>query len=188
MHDGRMLRVVRLAIMLPLVAAGLSLAPGGCGLLGLGGTDRTATVDRVARERSVDPQRAMALINAHRSARGRTALVLDAELNAIAATTAAELARRDRLKTEMHTASGLAARLGNRFRAERAAENLGAGYPTLAAAVDGWKASAPHNENLLNGELTHMGIGLALTDKGQFHSYWVLLLARPGGEPGGPPS
>ena len=81
----------------------------------------------------------------------------------------------------MHTASGLSRRLAGRYDANRAAENLGAGYPTLAMAVDGWKASNAHNKNLLNGDLTHMGIGLALTDKGQFHSYWVLLLAHPDG-------
>lgn len=167
-----MVRALTLAL-----AAVLSLS--GCGYIGLGGRDTPATVDRAARERTVDPDRAAELINAHRVARGRSALVVDPELNRIAGETAAELARRDRLKTGMHTASGLSRRLAGRFEAQRAAENLGAGYPTLETTVAGWKGSSGHNANLLNGELSHMGIGLALTEKGQFHSYWVLLLARP---------
>lgn len=159
----------------------LVLALAGCGVFKIGfGEDPPATVRNVARERSVDPSRAATLINAHRAARGLSPLTVSASLNAIAANTARELARRDKLKTELHTVAGLQRRMDKaRFGASRAAENLGAGYPTLAMAVEGWKKSSQHNRNLLNGEMTHMGIGLALTDKGQFKSYWVLLLAVP---------
>jgi uncharacterized protein YkwD len=160
-----------------LLATALVLAS--CGLFGLG--DRpVATVPNVPRERSVDPSAAAALINAHRSARGRQALVVDPELNAIAAETARELARRNVLKTEMHTAAGLGRRLeAANYSADRAAENLGAGYPTLVLTVDGWKASSEHNRNLLNEDFSRMGIGLALTDEGPLHSFWVLILVRP---------
>jgi uncharacterized protein YkwD len=164
---------------LPPLLLALAIALSGCGVLGIGGAPTPSTLDRVARERTVDPAAAAALINAHRAARGLSPLVVDGELNAIAAETAQKLARRDRLMTSMHTPSGLGRRLAGRVSAERAAENLGAGYPTLALTVEGWKKSAHHNENLLNGELTHMGIGLALTEKGQFHSYWVLIMAKP---------
>lgn len=164
------------------VVLALSLALSGCGMLGFGGNEDAPalTVPRVARERTVNPAQAAELINAHRRANGLSALTVDPRLNAIAADTARELARRDRLKTEMHTAGGLGARLSKAgYSASRAAENLGAGYPTLAMTVEGWENSPGHNKNLLNGEMTHMGIGLALTDKGKFHSYWVLLLALP---------
>lgn len=165
------------ALAVLLVAAALS----GCGMLGLGGGDKpSATVPNVPRERTVNPARAAELINAYRAERGRPALAVDPRLNAIAADTARELARRDQLKTEMHTSRGLGRRLDAAgYRAVRAAENLGAGYPTLVMAVDGWKGSRGHNRNLLRRDMTHMGIGLALTDKGVFKSYWVLLLADP---------
>ncbi len=167
-------RMKRFSVLLALV-----LALAGCGRLGLG-EEPALTVPNVTRERSVDPARAAQLINAHRSANGAAPLTVDPALNRIAAETARELARRDKLKTRMHTAGGLAKRLNaDSYSAERAAENLGAGYPTLVMAVDGWKTSSQHNKNMLNREMTHMGIGLALTDKGKFHSYWVLIVAKP---------
>jgi len=165
------------ALAIPLLAVALA----GCGMLGLGGGDGpTASVPSVPRERTVSPVRAADLINAYRDERGRPALEVDPRLNRIAAETARELARRDQLRTEMHTASGLARRLDEAgYPAERAAENLGAGYPTLVMAVDGWKSSREHNRNLLRRDMSRMGIGLALTDEGVFKSYWVLLLAEP---------
>ncbi|UOM36065.1 CAP domain-containing protein [Acuticoccus sp. I52.16.1] len=161
------------------VTLAVVLALAGCGRFG-SGDEPGLTVPNVAREQSVDPARAAQLINAYRVSKGAGPLQVDPALNRIAAETARELARRDTLKTRMHTAGGLARRLlADDYSAERAAENLGAGYPTLVMAVDGWKTSPGHNKNLLNREMTHMGIGLALTQKGKFHSYWVLLLAKP---------
>ncbi|MEM7695355.1 MAG: CAP domain-containing protein [Pseudomonadota bacterium] len=162
----------------------LCAALAGCGglpRLGLFEDEKPpATVKNVPRERSVDPNRAVALINAHRTSKGRGTLRHDPRLSQIARETARELARRNTLKTEMHTAVGIGKRLdGDRYRASRAAENLGAGYPTLVMAVDGWKTSKGHNQNLLNPHMTHAGIALVLTDKGPYHSFWVLLLAKP---------
>ncbi|WP_162409565.1 CAP domain-containing protein [Acuticoccus sediminis] len=157
----------------------LTLALAGCGLMG-GKEKAPSTVPNVPRERSVDPGRAAELINAHRKAHGRAPLVVDPALNRVAADTARELARRDKLMTSMHTPGGLARRLDEaNYPAARAAENLGSGYPTLVMAVEGWERSSGHNKNLLNRDVTHMGIGLALTDKGKYHSYWVLILAQP---------
>ncbi|XWN29548.1 MAG: CAP domain-containing protein [Devosia sp.] len=171
--------MVQRYLILTLMAAVLA----GCGFMGIGGDKPATTVPKVARERTVNPAEATRLINAYRKSRGRPQLIADPRLSAIAAKTARELARRDRLKTELHTSQGLARRLnGARYPAERAAENLGAGYPTLVLAIDGWKGSSKHNRNLLRRDMTHMGIGLAVTDKGIFQSYWVLLLATPDGE------
>ncbi|WMS42843.1 CAP domain-containing protein [Acuticoccus sp. MNP-M23] len=156
----------------------LCVAVAGCGMTG----KTPQTVPNVARERTVDPARALALINRHRTANGLAPLINDPRLSAIAAETARELARRNTLRTRMHTPGGIKKRFNDaNYAAVRGAENLGAGYPTLVLAVEGWKTSREHNKNLLNGELTHAGIGLALTDEGQFKSFWVLLLARPDG-------
>lgn len=149
---------------------------------GTPGGNKPQTVPNVARERTVDPAQAFALINKHRTANGLAPLINDPRLDAIAAETARELARRNTLRTSMHTPQGIKKRFDDaNYAAVRGAENLGAGYPTLVLAVDGWKTSREHNKNLLNGELTHAGIGLALTDEGQYKSFWVLLLARPDG-------
>lgn len=164
------------------VAASLLVASCGVGNMLPFGNKPTTSVPNVPRERSVDPARAIALINQHRKAKGRPPLTVDPALSAIAAETARELARRNTLRTEMHTSKGIADRLEKaNYSASRAAENLGAGYPTLVLAVEGWKSSSGHNKNLLNRELTHAGIGLALTDKGDYHSFWVLILATPDG-------
>ncbi|MEM8551174.1 MAG: CAP domain-containing protein [Pseudomonadota bacterium] len=163
----------------------LCLLVAGCGMPRIsipffGDEKPSATVPKVPRERSVDPARAIALINEHRSKRGRPPLKHDPKLSRIARETAQELARRNQLRTEMHTKDGLARRLdAAQYGAGRAAENLGAGYPTLVMAVDGWKKSRGHNRNLLNGDMTHAGIGLALTQQGPYQSFWVLLLAKP---------
>ncbi|MEM8664789.1 MAG: CAP domain-containing protein [Pseudomonadota bacterium] len=168
------------ALILPILLV-TALVVSGCGMprFGLGGGD-PKTVANVPRERSVDPARAIELINEHRADKGRPPLTTDGRLSAIAATTAQELARRNTLRTEMHTSDGIAKRLdAANYDAARAAENLGAGYPTLALTVEGWKNSRGHNKNLLNDKMTRAGIGLALTDKGPYQSFWVLLLAAP---------
>lgn len=153
----------------------------GCSVprFGLGGGP-AKTVPNVPRERSVDPTRAIALINEYRKDKGRPPLTEDPALSRIAAETARELARRNTLRTDMHTSAGLARRLeAANYEAIRAAENLGSGYPTLVLAIDGWKSSSGHRKNLLNRDLTNAGIGLALTDEGQYKSFWVLILAKP---------
>lgn len=166
-----------LARLFIVIALGAALA--GCGMSPFGSKAPT-TVPNVPRESSVDPARAIALINEYRVSKGRPPLKNDPRLSAIAAETARKLARRDTLNTKMHTSQGIARRLAAaNYSASRGAENLGAGYPTLVMAVDGWKTSAGHRKNLLNRDLTHAGIGLALTDQGVYKSYWVLFLATP---------
>lgn len=171
-------------LLVPIVAAfALAAVLTGCGMVSMPFGDKPATsVPNVPRETSVNPARAVALINDYRKSKGRPPLEVDSRLSAIAQETANELARRDTLRTDMHTSQGIARRLSKaNYSAGRAAENLGAGYPTLVLAIDGWKSSSGHNKNLLNRQMTHAGIGLALTDKGAYHSYWVLLLAKPDG-------
>ena len=58
------------------------------------------------------------------------------------------------------------------------AENIGTGYHNLDQAMAGWKNSAGHRKNLLNPDVTEIGIAVAYTPKGKFHDYWALVLAR----------
>ncbi|MEM8664006.1 MAG: CAP domain-containing protein [Pseudomonadota bacterium] len=164
-----------------LVVVVLSAVVAGCGIPRLGFGDKPrATVPNVPRERSVNPERAVALINAHRADKGRPPLTHDPRLSKIARETAQELARRNTVRTEMHTAAGMGKRLdAANYVAVRAAENLAGGHPTLVLTVEGWKDSRRHNRNLLNRDFTHAGMGLALTSEGQLKSFWVLILATP---------
>jgi uncharacterized protein YkwD len=62
---------------------------------------------------------------------------------------------------------------------KRAAENIGAGYHTLAEAFSGWRDSKSHNANMLLAGATRMGIAAVYTPKSKYKVYWALILAEP---------
>ncbi|MEM6849869.1 MAG: CAP domain-containing protein [Pseudomonadota bacterium] len=168
---------------LTLVLAAVMLA--GCFSFGLQDAKLEPIPRNAERERTVNAGEAIRAINGFRISRGRAPLRMDPKLNAVAASTAREMARRRQIKTEMHTTAGLQRRLdAANYPASAAAENLAGGFPTLDQAIEGWKGSRGHRRNLLNRNVTHAGIGLVVTDSGH-RSYWVLLFARPE-TPGGP--
>jgi uncharacterized protein YkwD len=65
------------------------------------------------------------------------------------------------------------------YDAKHAAENIGAGYHTLAEAFSGWRDSAPHRENMLLKDATRMGIAAVYTPSSKYKVYWALILAEP---------
>jgi uncharacterized protein YkwD len=61
-----------------------------------------------------------------------------------------------------------------------AAENLGAGYASLDATMAGWRNSSGHRANLLNPDVTEIGVAAVRTPTGARHdTYWALILAAP---------
>ena len=52
-----------------------------------------------------------------------------------------------------------------------AAENICAGYSTPEAAVNAWMNSSGHRANILNGSLTHLGVGVAYLDNSRYRYY-----------------
>lgn len=160
-------------LLLPLTAI-LALAIAGCA-----GSPELTSVPATKRELSVSPAEAASKINAYRAKRGLAPLSVDPTLNRVAQETANELAARDQLVTSLHTDRGLMVRLDKiAYPHSAAAENLGAGYPTLDWAIKGWQGSKGHNKNLLKERMTHMGIGLKVRGTGKWQSYWVLILAQ----------
>jgi uncharacterized protein YkwD len=65
------------------------------------------------------------------------------------------------------------------YLARSAAENVGAGYQTLAEAFSGWRDSPSHNKNMLMPSVTKMGIGTAYAPKSKYKVYWALVFAEP---------
>ncbi len=65
------------------------------------------------------------------------------------------------------------------FNAQRAAENIGAGYHTLAEAFSGWRDSPSHNKNMLLSGATKMGIATAYAPNSKYKVFWALVLAEP---------
>ena len=54
-------------------------------------------------------------------------------------------------------------------------ENIAAGYPTPATAVQGWMNSPGHRRNILSADFAHMGVGHAYHASGAYGNYWVQL-------------
>ena len=63
--------------------------------------------------------------------------------------------------------------------AKVAAENIGAGYHTLAEAFSGWRDSPPHRANMLIKGATRMGIAAVYSPKSKYKVFWTLILAAP---------
>lgn len=58
------------------------------------------------------------------------------------------------------------------------AENVAAGYPTVASVMDGWMGSPGHRTNLLSGSYEHVGVGRAASSSGAL--YWTQNFGRRG--------
>ena len=54
-----------------------------------------------------------------------------------------------------------------------AAENIGAGYSTPTAAVNGWMASTGHCNNIMNGTYKHLGVGYFYGSTSTYKHYWT---------------
>ena len=65
------------------------------------------------------------------------------------------------------------------YDAKTAAENIGAGYHTLAEAFSGWRDSPSHKANLLLKGATRLGIAAVYTPKSKYKVYWAMIIAEP---------
>ena len=125
----------------------------------------------------------LARINAFRSGHGLVPLRVDGRLNTAAQAHADDMAQRDyfaHVSPEGGTAGERATRAG--YKWQRVLENLAAGQPTPAEAVDGWKGSPGHRRAMLDPEVREMGIGYAFLpqDNGRVKAvhYWALSMGR----------
>ena len=67
------------------------------------------------------------------------------------------------------------------YDARAAVENISAGYHTLAEAFSGWRDSPPHRANMLNANVTKMGIAATYAPNTKYKVFWALVLAKPAG-------
>jgi uncharacterized protein YkwD len=69
------------------------------------------------------------------------------------------------------------------YQYARAAENLAAGYQTPEAVVQGWMNSSGHRANILNSDLTEIGVGYEYlandTGSVNYNSYWTTTFGTP---------
>jgi uncharacterized protein YkwD len=137
----------------------------------------------------VNPAEAAQMISAYRQSRGLGPVAVDGRLNAIAQSQANAMARADRVS---HDVGGGFSRRMNGFEADAAAENIGAGFHDLPEAMQRWRDSPGHDRNLLNRDVTLIGIASVYAPDTRYKSFWALVLARPYTPPdprsrGGPP-
>lgn len=58
-------------------------------------------------------------------------------------------------------------------------ENIGAGYPSVEAAFDGWMHSEGHRQNILRPEYTGFGAAVCYDPDTEYQYYWVQLFDLP---------
>jgi uncharacterized protein YkwD len=122
---------------------------------------------------------AASMLSDYRRANGLPALSADQRLVEMAADQARRMAAIDKL-THDPGGRGFIERLrAANYDAARAAENIGAGYHTLAEAFSGWRDSASHNRNMLLPGATRFGIATAYAPNSKYRVFWALVLAQP---------
>jgi uncharacterized protein YkwD len=165
---------------LPLAAIAVAAALGGCAV-----SDNYVPKGEPSMYRSLaqpgaelDDATAASMISGYRANNGLPPVTLDPELTRLAQAQADIMAKRDKLD---HAAGKpfLGRLKASGYDAKTAAENIGAGYHTLAEAFSGWRDSPPHKANMLLKGATRMGIAAVYTPKSKYKVYWALVLAEP---------
>ncbi|MBP3950219.1 cell wall-binding repeat-containing protein [Bacillus suaedae] len=60
----------------------------------------------------------------------------------------------------------------------RAAENIAAGYTSASAVMEGWMNSPGHRANIMNKDLTHIGVGY-YKGTNNYREYWTQMFITP---------
>jgi uncharacterized protein YkwD len=162
----------------PFVAIMALLALTGCGMNEVPKEEPSFYRNLAQPGAQLDAVAAASMISGYRTNNGLNAVTLDPELSRLAEAQAAIMAKRDKLD---HAAGKpFVVRLkASGYDAKLAAENIGAGYHTLAEAFSGWRDSPPHRANMLLKGATRMGIAAIYTPTSKYKVYWALILAAP---------
>jgi uncharacterized protein YkwD len=126
----------------------------------------------------VDAQAAASMISGFRRNNMLGEVTIDPQLMRMAEEQARAMATRDKL--DHNVAGHFQERLRKSgYNARTGAENIGAGYHTLAEAFSGWRDSPQHKANMLLRDATHMGIAAVYVPNTKYKVFWALVLAAP---------
>jgi uncharacterized protein YkwD len=163
---------MRLALLLLLALATL----GGCS--GFQVPEQPSFYRDIAQGGQLDAEAAASMISGYRKNNGLAEVTLDPDLTRMAQAQAEIMAKRDKLEHNIKTP--FVARLkASGYGAKSAAENIGAGYHTLAEAFSGWRDSPPHRANMLLPGASRIGIAAVPAPSSKYQVYWALILAEP---------
>ena len=120
-----------------------------------------------------DSVNAVRMINDWRGAHGLPPVKIDAKLNHVAGIqTQAMMAQ----GVVSHDAAGdFRTRMRSNGVRGTAAENLAAGTPNIAQVMSMWQGSSGHNANLLNPEISRVGLSKGVTATG--YVYWTMVFS-----------
>jgi uncharacterized protein YkwD len=123
----------------------------------------------------LDPEAALAAVNAFRAENGLNALVLDARLSRAAAMQSKTQAGRSSIGHYGSDGSTPMVRAGRAgYPAKIASENVAAGQKSFADVLRFWQESSGHRTNLLRPNVTACGVAMAKNKNGR--AYWTLVL------------
>jgi uncharacterized protein YkwD len=126
----------------------------------------------------VDAAAAASMISGYRQNNGLGPVSLDPALMQMAEQQARAMASKDKL--DHNIAGTFKDRLRKSgYNARTGAENVGAGYHTLAEAFSGWRDSPPHKANMLLRGATKMGIAAVYVPNTKYKVFWALIMAAP---------
>jgi uncharacterized protein YkwD len=131
-----------------------------------------------ASDAELDAAAAASILSGHRLNNGLGAVSPDPELMKLAQAQARAMALNDKLDHNVIRDFGERLRASG-YDTKAAAENIGAGYHTLAEAFSGWRDSPPHRNNMLLKGATRIGIAAAYAPKSKYRVFWALILAAP---------
>jgi uncharacterized protein YkwD len=118
-----------------------------------------------------DEKAVIKLTNAERKKADLPPLKPNAKLFAAARAHAANMAKQDKLAHELDDKTPADRVTAAGYKYSRWAENIGWDYRDPKAAVAAWMDSPEHKANILNEEVTEIGVGVAKNTKGE--PYWV---------------
>lgn len=124
------------------------------------------------------------LINVYRASNGRQPVLANVALTAAAAWMAGDMAAKNyigHVSSDGRSPTERMSAFGYPVTSMYTGEDLGAGYGTASAVLDGWKASAAHNAVLLNANYNAVGIGLVHNPSSTYKWYWAADFGGPGG-------
>jgi uncharacterized protein YkwD len=65
------------------------------------------------------------------------------------------------------------------YKWSRLGENIAAGQGSVQSVMAVWMASAGHCSNIMNGNLTEVGVACVINDSSPYRTYWTMDLGKP---------
>jgi uncharacterized protein YkwD len=120
----------------------------------------------------------LALANRERTQRRLLALTADSRLQRAAQSHADDMARGDFMDHAGSDGSDPGERAEEvDYDWTAIAENVAAGQPTAETVMRSWMESPGHRDNLLAGDVQHVGVGYAYRGDTRLRHYWVMVFA-----------